>query len=1033
MKNNRKTIVFVTLLVIEVMFGGLLPAFGNAKNNGSGLAGESATASVITNNVVISSIQQDGPPEGSTAYYELNIRDCFKKNDWEGGKAYLDQALMKYPQMSAFNELMGRYLLHQADAVRGKKSLDPIYDKARYYLIRAISIDEKNVQARLHMLQLETETRHYSSAIVYCNDLLEENPYNEDLWRKKIDLYRYLGNHDEADRLLERLYSIYPGDDQLRKDLIYSKEVRSRQLRNSGDIHGHEHELRQLIDLNSKNPDYHLALTNLLYSTGRIAEAVEAAGRGAAETRRQEFVEKRASMLCEMSRHREAIEYVKTFMGKNKGGSLAKLIQELEMEAARAAQYNDPYTSYAKIYESQHSKEALDYLVNTSIQRWYLDDAAMYIEEALRSNGNSPKLLYSQYLIQKRLGNTRKANSLLENLYTQFPDNEDIIEEMMLHLMDNAKELMDMEQYAEAAPILEQIYYSKAYPYIRDAAFLRLYSCYFQTKQYEKAEKMLTHIDGPKYIAQTAMLYNAWGKPKKALHFLAETYEKCEPTDTLTRNLVSYTYEEIAIPHIKNTLAMGRVNEAHDQILQAATVCPENIDILRYGITAAQRKGNTEDIKMYVTRGRQLYPNDPYFILKDAQIKHLSGNHLATLDQIKPLLNEYVGDTLLINLYVDSSIDIACDHLKAKQTDEAINVLEAAQNVAPNNYELYNLLGQAYEQKKQWSKALEYYKKYKPAYTEWAEYRHHTEELTHRTHKNTLTLEYQQARPGNQDNITSNAYVDYARNVNHRATIDVGIAYAGRDGATSDDDTEMTRGGSGIQLSSGWDWQVTKHFTAKLEAAAATRYFPIIKGRLTATCPLPADWQLTTHASYRLLRTYTGIYGWQSPITGYDNVTGTPITGTPEWVRKGWQETKKSMIQIGAGITKTLSIFNLGAEITGHYLAHKFYYNTNAKITIYPRQGNSSHLYAIAGIGTAPESTLIDRSLPLSYNKTNTHAGLGGSCFINRHITLRLGGTWYTILAQSEHLDNTYIVNEPLIKEDYRNYYYIHANLLISF
>lgn len=1018
MKKNRKTIVLVTLLVFGAVLGCLLPMFGNAKSNDV-MAG--------------TTIQKDGPPEGSTAYYELNIRDRFKNNDWAGGKVFLDQALKKYPQMSAFNELMGRYLLHQADAARGKQSTDPIYDKARYYLIRAINIDEKNVQARFHMLQLETETRHYSSAIVYCNDLLEENPYNEDLWRKKIDLYRHLDNHAEADRLLERLYTIYPGDDQLRKDLIDSREVRARQLRNNGDTQGQEQALRQLIDLNPKNAEYHHALTNLLYSTGRIAEAAEAAGRGAAETRRQEFVEKRAGMLCEMSRHREAIDYVKAFMGKNKGGALAKLLKDLEMEAARAAQYNDPYTAYAKIYESQHSKEALDYLVNTSIQRWYLDDAAMYIEEALRSNGNSPKLLYSQYLIQKRLGNTRKANGLLENLYKQFPDNEDIVEEMMLYLMDNAKELMDQEQYAEAAPILEQIYYSKAYPYIRDAAFQRLYSCYYQTKQYEKAERMLTQIDGPKHIAQTAMLYNAWGKPKRALDFLAETYENSAPTDTLTRNLVRYTYEEISLPYIKNLLAMGRVSEAHTQILEAVNICPENNDILRYGITAAQRKGDTAAVQQYVMRGRELYPNDPYFILKDAQLQHLSGNHHATLEEITPLLKEYVGDSLLINLYVDSSIDIANDFLRAKQADEAITVLQTAQSVAPDKTELYYLMGQAYEQKKQWKKALECYKLYKPGYAEWAEYRHHMEELSHDTLRNALSLEYQQARPGNEDVISSNAYLNYSRVLSDRSTLDVGLAYAGRDGATSESDTEMTRGGTGIQLSGGWEHQFTDRITGKVEAAVASRYFPIIMARLSGTYELRNDWQLSAFASYRLLRSYSGVYGWQSPIVGYDNVTGEPIMGTPEYIRKGWEESKKSMFQLGVGATKTLDQFTLGAELSGLYFAKKLYFNSNVKMKFFPQEGNSSHLFAVGGVGTAPESSLIDRSLPVGFNKVNTFAGLGGSYFVNRHITLGLTGTWYTMLSQSERLATTYIVNEPFIKEDYRNYFYIHANVLISF
>lgn len=993
-----------------------------------------SSANVPTREVVNNVAQKNDPPAGTTAYYELKIRERFKNNDWKGAKPILDEAIQKYPQMSAFHELMGKYFLHQADtAPRGKKSTDALYDKARYYLIRAISIDEKNVQARQHMLHLETATRHYSTAIVYCNDLLEENPYNEDLWRKKIDLYRQIGNHAEADRLLERIYTIYSGDDQLRKDLIESKTVMAKQMRNRGDVLGQETTLRQLVGLDPKNAEHHLALTNLLYSTGRIVEASEAAGRGAAETRRQDFVEKRASMLCEMGRYREAIEYVKSFMGNNRSGSLSKLLRELELEQARAAQYNDPYTAYAKIYDSQHTQEALDYLVNTSIQRWYLDDAAMYIEEALKRNGNSPKLLYNRYLIQKRLGNTRRANALLEDLYKQFPDNEDVAEEMMLLYMEEAKELMNQEQYSEAAPILERIYYSKAYPYLRDAAFQRLYSCYFQTKQFEKAERMLCQMEGTKHVTQTAVLYNAWGKPKKALDYLADAYENCEPKDTLTHDLISYTYEEISLPYVKNLLASGRVAEAHSVLQKAVVICPDNNDILRYGITAAQRKGDTQAVKQYVQKGRKAYPYDPYFILKDAQLQHLSGNHRATLDEIAPLLKEYVGDSLLINLYVESSMDIARDFLKAKDSDSALEVLDAAQKIDPDNLELYYLQGLAYEQKKQWMKAYQCYKMYKPGYAEWAEYRHHMEEISQHTLKNSISLEYQQARPGNEDVISSNAYLNYSRSIGERSVFDVGMAYAGRDGAVDESDTEMTRGGTGIQLSAGWEYNFTNRLTGKIELAGATRYFPIVMARVSGTYELPRDWQLSAFASYRLLRSYAGVYGWRSPVVGYDNVTGNPIYSTPEYVRTGWAESRKSMGQLGVGATKTLGMFSLGGEVSGFIFDKKGYFNSNLKVKFFPKEGNSSHIFAVGGVGTAPESSLIDRSLPVAFNKVNTYVGLGGSYFVNRHLTLGLNGTWYTMLSQSERLTTTYIANDPFVREDYRNFFYVHGNVLISF
>lgn len=979
--------------------------------------------------------QATNAPVGSTAYYELNIRDRFKRKDWAGGKKLLDEAIVKYSHMSAFQELMGKYLLHQAEVEEhSKKNAKATYDKARYYLIRAITIDEKNVQARYLMLQLETETKHYSSAIVYVNDLLEENPYNEDLWRKKIDLYRKLGNSAEADRLLERLYTIYPADDQLRKDLAERKVIQAKQQRDSGDMQGQEQSLRQLIELEPSAADHYLALSNLLYRSGRVSEAADVAGQGAAVTGRTEFVEKRASMLCEMNRQREAVEYVKNYMAKTKSRALSSLLSQLEQEAANAAQYNDAYIAYAKIYESQHSLEALDYLVNTSMERWYLDDALYYIEESLKYRGETKKMLYNQYLVYKRLGNVRKSNTLLEKLYARFPSDKDIVEEMMLLKLDNAKELMDREQYSEAIPLLEEVYNAHTEAYIRDAAFPRLYNCYYQSKQFGKAEGMLNSLKGIDRITQTAALYNAWGKPKKALDFLANAYYASAPSDKENRELISYTYEEIAIPYIKNLLASNKVSEANRQVKEAMEICPGSEDILRYGITAAQRIGDTNMVALCVVKGRSQFPNDPYYTLKDAQLKHLIGDHQAALDEIAPLLNEYSGDSVLIALYVESNIELANEYLRNKQPDEALQVINAALEVDPNYSYLYYLQGQAYEQKKLWELAYESYGKYKPGFAELSEYNHHLEELFHHTMKNSLSFEYQQARPGSEDVISGNAYLNYTYKYDSFNTFYGGLAYAGRDGAVEQGDTEMTRGGTGVQLSGGWEYVFTDRLTGKAEIGLANRYFPIILARLSGTYDLPEDWQLSANISYRLLRSYAGKYGWQSTIIGYDKFTNEPIySDQQEYVRTGWKESKKSMFQIGAGATKTIEKFVLGGNLSGLLFAKKIYFNSNVKMQFFPQEGNSSNFFAVGGIGTAPESSLIDRSMPVGFNKINTFVGMGGSYFLNRWITLSLSGTWYTMLAQSERLATTYIANDPFIREDYRNYFYVHGSVMISF
>ena len=59
------------------------------------------------------------------------------------------------------------------------------YDKARYYLVRAVRENPENVTAKQMLVNVEEESGNYSSAICYVNELLEINPYWQGLWRQK--------------------------------------------------------------------------------------------------------------------------------------------------------------------------------------------------------------------------------------------------------------------------------------------------------------------------------------------------------------------------------------------------------------------------------------------------------------------------------------------------------------------------------------------------------------------------------------------------------------------------------------------------------------------------------------------------------------------------------------------------------------------------------------------------------------------------------------------------------------------------------
>ncbi len=348
--------------------------------------------------------------EGTPVYYEHQARRLFKQGKWEQGLNMVKKGMEIDESVSALNELLGQYWLHRNQ-----------HDKARYFLIRALRDNKDNNQARFLLMKVEEQTKHYSSAIVYCNELLEVLPYNYALWQKKISFYRRLGNKTEASRLLARLHEIYPERADLKKDLAWEQEEKYRKFRKEKNLVGQEETLRQLVKYTPKNAEFQMALCNLLLQTGRSQEAIDVAGYAATVVSHPTpFVEKKAAILGSLTRYTEAFYYLQSAKRNIRGlsvGAISRLETEMQREAARLAVHNDPYVAYARLYEKEHSDEALTYLLNTSTSRGYLDDALMYIREARKRRGDSEKLMYSEYTVLKRMGDSKAATNMLDRIH----------------------------------------------------------------------------------------------------------------------------------------------------------------------------------------------------------------------------------------------------------------------------------------------------------------------------------------------------------------------------------------------------------------------------------------------------------------------------------------------------------------------------------------------------------------------------------------------------------------------------------------
>lgn len=955
--------------------------------------------------------------------YAKTIQDHFANDEWEEGKSLLEESLDKYPKVSDLQWLMGKYWHHEKN-----------YDQSRYHLIKAIEDNYNNVNAKHLLVDVEETTHNYSSAICYVNELLEVNPYWRGLWRRKITLYRKQGNDIEADRLLKRINQIYPNDTILRKDYIYSMEQGYQQLKKNGNRKEAINTLTELIKTTPKNEPYYLDLINLCLQEGNQEAALGWSANALIEIPGSTaLINKKVGILGELARYPEALAFMRDQMRKNNSPALRQLYNALLLEAAQAERQRDPYVLYGMAYESGgKNKEALDYLLSTSITRGYNDDALHYLREAKKQYGNTNKdLLYKEYLLHSKMNENDRAFSTLNKLYEAYPEDRDIVLAMCEQHVKKAERLIELGLHSEAMPHIKFVMQRNLDDEITGVAWERALSCHISMKHYTEALGALDTLTTryPEYengIWKRTFILDKMNKTNEALDLYLSAIEH---SDENMRIFYVIGYEELAVPYIKRCMEAGATQKAYDIANQLIQLNPSSDLGLRYAINSAALLGKFDKFQEYTEQGIQYHPEEPFFQAKQASIHNQDKQYEIAIDLLRPILQKYPDNIELIGAFSESSEYQALQLSKLKKPIEALAVLDTALLFDHQNKSLQYSKGLVYEANKQCDSAYYYQKHYEPSIMEYRSFQRHLAGLQSQMLKNEIALTYLQARYGEEDILTSVATAEYTRKGRNN-TYTGRLNYAGRSGSTTMDMAadEQTPGGVGIQAQGEWTHKFSPKLESKINAAYGTKYFPQLMANVGLTRYLKNEWEIDLHAGYRRTMAYKKTFEFNENT--FNETTGTYGV----WQFDEWEKSKKNLFTVGSGISKTINEVWLNGKLDLHLYESKIYYNAQVGAKYFPLNDSRTHIMTTASIGSAPETAVLDNALPGSFSHINTTVGLGGQYMLTPNISVGLMGTWNTYYNQTNTRTGgsreSYVDN---IVTRYKNLYNIYAQVYISF
>ncbi|MBQ9175964.1 MAG: hypothetical protein IJ139_03755 [Bacteroidaceae bacterium] len=846
---------------------------------------------------------------------------------------------------------------------------------ARYNLVKAIQANDQHFRAKRLMVDVESELKHYSSAVCYINELLEFQPYDRDLWRRKIGLYRNMGNHVEADNALERLSHIYPNDSLVMHDLRNRYRENWNVMLQKSSTHEAADNLEQWLDVDPNNLEYYLELMNLYQRLGENDRAIGAANRGLLHfPNNSQIVHKAVGILTSMGLYSQALAFAKQH------GGAGALYNGVLRDLADNARLNDPYDVTGRLYATTHDRDALTYLLNTALTRGYYDDAHVYLDESYKQSGRTAPLLMKQYSLEKRFGNDQAAYRLLQELYTLNPNDTDLGDQYADMMLELANHDITSEQWADACSHLQRVLdimqpTNEAWPAV--------------------VSRQITVLGRLNRLADARQLYKV-----------------AAATDSQNQQRYASAYEDVVANRLKFLVDEEHYEDALKEARMLLDIVPGSEVALRCCINMTQTLKRSDDFHKYAQQGYDAFPANPYFIVKQAVSLREQGRTSEALALLHPRseADEYVNPQL-VAAFSGISQEWADELLKERMAEEALQVIDSALVHDASNRELLYSKGIAYELLKEYGKAYELqHANYNPSNAEQSEWMEHMRYLHFRSFKNRIDASYTHAvydtregSLGSTAHLYSIASVAYSR-LMKRNTYTGQVSYKGIDGYHADGENES--GGVGLEFMAQWEHTFNHRWSGMISGAYSTKYFNKYSFNISASYAADRGWTPSLRLGYR--RTpETYLFLSQGSSTLYTRQKYNLFILTPS-IEKSWELIKTSL-------AVDVSVLN-----------SKLYYNVGLKGKLFINNDNISSVSLLTGFGSFPELSFFEQTALRGISHTNAMIGFDAQYLFTHNFYMGVAGSWNTCY-------NPFRMDDGSLVSSYRNIYTVTLQMHVAF
>jgi len=479
--------------------------------------------------------------------------------------------------------------------------------------------DPLNKEALQAVFSLDVRSGNYESSLAYVNRALQSSPNSYEFLLKKISILDAMSRYVEAIEVEEKLLKLYPSNSEVQKMNVYLRMEAGRYYMKTDPYI----QFQAVLEKEPANRDALNYVINIANSRGMLADALMWCNVALKHyPNDHDLLIKKMGILENMKRYDAASAIAERLYKNNPSPANKQNFIELRTLSAKTFITDQEYDSatialQSVLFYDHANMGAINYLINAYTQEKKYDDAIHIIDEALTYYPGDERLLYKKAATLEAYQHYSEAALISKQLLTKYPDSREYLVSFVEQSLEASRQSMQYDDYYSTIEILQDVLNKQ--PENMDALnyIINIESA---NKQYDSAiyycdQALHYYPDNKDFLLKKSSVYADAGNFEQACEVSSQLYANY-PYNIKYRN----TYVDQLCGWGKQLNSNNKPDSALIEFNKALEVAPKDTLPLYYTINLLMSRNKYDEALDLIARGRNVYPTNPYFLLKRAQI-----------------------------------------------------------------------------------------------------------------------------------------------------------------------------------------------------------------------------------------------------------------------------------------------------------------------------------------------------------------------------------------------------------------------------